>query len=291
MNYKKILILSAVVAMPMLFADFTYKKVSGSHPGSTGAPGDQTCAKSGCHAGTVTQNNNVVNQLIFPTVDSTYTPGQTYLVKIKVNKAAIQRFGFEIQALKDQTNKNIGTWTITQSTRTQIINHSLGSDNRFSVTHKQAGTLATTVGQIEWEFNWTAPPVNEGPITLYYATNSTNNNGANSGDLIYTNQFKLQPSSGASINNEIINENDVTVFYNGNGGYFDLQYNLSKNEEVKISIIDASGKQVYANAGQNKPKGINDDKITLNGEISSGIYFVNIVAGNNRVTKKVSIIR
>jgi hypothetical protein len=208
-----------------------------------------------------------------------------------VNKTAIQRFGFEIQALKDQTNTNIGTWAITQSTRTQIITHTVGgTDLRSSVTHKQAGTLATIVGQIEWQFNWTAPPINEGPITFYYATNCTNNNALNSGDQIFTNQFKLQPSTGASIN-EIINENEVVAFFNSNGGYFDLQYNLNKDEMVKVNIVDASGKQVYASSGQSKSKGVNTDKIALNGEISSGIYFVNIVAGNNRVTKKVSIIR
>lgn len=291
MNYKKILILSAVIATPMLFADFTYKKVSGSHPGSTGAPGDNTCAKSGCHSGSaVTQNNNTVNQLIFPTLDSSYTPGQTYLVKIKVAKAGIARFGFEIQALADGTNKNVGTWGITQATRTQIVSHAVGSDTRYSVTHKQAGTAATpSSGQNEWQFNWTAPATNEGPITLYYATNCTNNNGASSGDQIYTNTFKLKVNTSISVN-EILSENEVNVFYNNNGGYFDLQYALKKDEMVQVLIVDASGREVYSN-GVNKPQGINTDKINLTNEINSGIYFVSILAGESKVTKKINVIR
>lgn len=292
MKYKKILILSAVLTVPMLFADFTYKKVSGSHPGSTGAPGDNTCAKSGCHTGNpVISNNNVVNQLIFPTADSTYVPGQTYLVKIKVAKTGIQRFGFEIQALRDATNRNVGTWGITQTGRTQIVSHAVGSDTRMSVTHIMQGTPAfPATGQNEWEFNWTAPATNEGTITFYYATNCTNNNGSNSGDQIYTNTFKLKPASAASIN-ENINENELVAFYNSNAGYFDIQYQLKNDAQVQMMIMDASGKQIYTGSSENKQTGQINEKISINSDISSGIYFINLVSGNQKITKKVNVIQ
>jgi len=293
MNYKKILILSATVAIPMLFADFTYKKVAGPHAGSTGSPGDNTCAKSGCHSGSpVSQNNNIVNQLVFPTLDSTYVPGQTYLVKVKVAKAGIKRFGFEIQALKDATNRNIGTWGITQSTRTQIISHTVGADTRYSVTHKAAGTpeLSLGSGNNEWQFNWTAPAINEGNITLYYATNCTNDNQLASGDLIYTNTFKLKPNTGNSIS-EFINEESFVAFYNTSSSAFDLKYNLKKDESVFVSIIDASGKEIFKSNPELKSKGqINDQLMPLN-SISSGIYFVNLFIGNTQTTKKISVIR
>lgn len=289
MNYKKILILSSVITVPMLFADFTYKKVSGGHPGSTGSPGELTCAKSGCHAGTVTQNNNTVNQLIFPTADSTYVPGQTYLIKVKVTKANIQRFGFQIEALKDGPNTNIGTFALTQTARTQIITHVVSSNTRYQVTHVQAGTPAfPTTGQNEWQFNWTAPSTNQGPITFYYATNCTNNNGLNSGDQTYTNSFKIKPASATAIN-EIINENEVIAFYNSDGGYFDLQYNLKKDATVFVRVLDVSGREVVSSNSEYKSKGVQSEKINLNANVSSGVYFLNINFGGRVVTKKIFV--
>lgn len=289
MDYKKLLILLSIITVPLLFADFTYKKVSGSHPGSTGAPGDLTCAQSGCHLGSVIQNDNTVNSLVFPTIDSTYVPGQTYLVKLKTNNPTIQRFGFEIVALKDATNKNVGTWTITQTTRTQIISHSVAADTRYSVTHKQAGTVATpSTGLNEWQFNWTAPAINEGPITFYYATNSTNNNGSNSGDQIRTSSFKIKPAFSSTID-ELVNENEVTAFYNSNEAAIDLKYNLEKDEKIGITIFDVSGKKMYSKNLENKTKGIHTTKIAFTTEISPGVYFIHLLIGNTKHTKKIFI--
>jgi hypothetical protein len=107
MNRKKHIIILFVVLLPV-FLNFTYLKVEGAHPGSTGAPGDLTCSRTGCHVGTVIPNDNSINSIIFPTADSTYVPGQTYLVKLKVNKPSILRFGFEIVALKDSDTTNVG---------------------------------------------------------------------------------------------------------------------------------------------------------------------------------------
>jgi len=279
--------MSGVIAVPMLFADFTYKKVSGGHPGSTGSPGELTCAKSGCHAGTVIQNNNIVNSIIFPTADSTYVPGQTYLVKVKVSKAGIARFGFQIEAL-NSSNQNVGTMALTQPTRTQIITHVVSSNTRYQVTHVQAGTPAITSGQNEWQFNWTAPSTNQGDITFYYATNCTNNNAASSGDQIYTNSFKIKPKVNTGID-EVLNENEVIAFYNTDGGYFDLKYNLKQNDNITVKLIDVGGKELYSTGNAMKTAGSNNEKIAPNSTISSGIYFVNIYTDKKVITKKIFV--
>lgn len=291
MQYKKILILLAILAIPVLFVNFTYIKAAGAHPGATGAPGEvdspNACGSNGCHTGNVILNDKVVNSLIFPTADSTYTPGQTYLVTIKVKKAGIERFGFEVGVL-DAANKNAGSLTIAEATRTQKLSHVIGGDTRYEITHKLAGNSTTTPGSTQWTFNWTAPATNVGIITFYYATNSANNNKENSGDNINVSTFKLKPAGPAGVD-EYLNETELTTFYNSAYNTVDLKYNLKKECAIKISVLDASGSEIYSDKGEQKAQGPNSDQITLPGVVASGIYFVNLQYGGHQMTKKLFV--
>ncbi|HSH65326.1 MAG TPA: choice-of-anchor V domain-containing protein [Bacteroidia bacterium] len=291
MHYKKTIALLVTLTIPLLFVNFTYIKVAGAHPGATGAPGDGSCADKGCHTGNVIQDDNTVNSLIFPTADSTYVPGQTYLITLKVKNPGIERFGFQIVSLWDSNNNNAGTLKVKETTRTQALTHKISgsSDTRYEITHKQSGTPAITTGNTEWTFNWTAPATAQGTITMYYATNSTNNDGQNSGDNIRLSKFKLKPATPSGID-EYMNQNDVTAFYNTQGGFLDLKYSLKKQCTVKISVMDGIGQQIYTtdNVEQKSP-GTVSEKITLPAHTSSGIYFVNLRYENNSVTKKIFI--
>jgi hypothetical protein len=287
MRYKKILILLAILAIPVLFVNFTYIKAAGAHPGATGAPNDGSCGDAGCHTGNVILNDKVVNSLIFPTPDSTYTPGKTYLVTIKVKKASIVRFGFEVGAL-DGTNKNAGAFALTEASRTQLLTHTVKGDVRNEVTHTQAGNSTTTSGSTQWTFNWTAPATNVGTITFYYATNSANNNKENTGDNINISTFKLKPANTAGVD-EYLNESEFTTFYNSNYNTVDLKYNLKKECAIKITVLDASGSEIYSDKGEQKAQGPNTDQITLPGNVASGIYFVNLQYGGHQLTQKLFV--
>jgi hypothetical protein len=287
MRYKKILILLAILAIPVLFVNFTYIKAAGAHPGATGAPNDGSCGDAGCHTGNVILNDKVVNSLIFPTPDSTYTPGKTYLVTIKVKKTGVVRFGFEVGAL-DATNKNAGSFALAEASRTQLLSHVVKSDTRAEVTHTQAGNSTTTSGSTQWTFNWTAPATNVGNITFYYATNSTNNDKQSTGDNINISTFKLKPANPASVD-EYLNESELTTFYNTSYNTVDLKYNLKKECAIRISVLDASGSVIYSDKGEQKPQGPNTDQITLPGNVASGIYFVNLQYGGHQLTQKLFV--
>ena len=290
MHYKKTIALLVTLTIPLLFVNFTYIKVAGAHPGSTGAPGDKTCAdaQTGCHAGTVIKDDKTVNSLIFPTLDSTYVPGKTYQVTVKVKNPNIQRFGFAISALTETANKNVGTLKITEATRTQLINHTVSGDMRYEVTHKQAGTNATTVGNNEWTFEWTAPATAQGNIIMYYATNSTNNDKENSGDNIRISQFKLKPAGPSNID-EFMDKNEMSASYNNEGNFLDVRYTLKKQCSIQITVLDGLGQQIYMNTGEQKTPGTNTEKVELPSYISTGIYFVNLRYENNSVTRKIFI--
>ena len=288
MQYKKTIALIVTLAIPLLFVNFTYMKSAGAHPGATGAPGDGSCADAGCHTGNVVQNDTKVNSLIFPTADSTYQPGQTYLVKIKVTNANIKRFGFEVGALFEGSNKNAGLVKVVETNRTQLLSHKISGDTRYEITHTQNGNAPTTTGTIEWTFNWVAPATNQGNVIFYYATNSANNNAQNTGDNICLSTFKLKPGSPSGID-EFVNSSDVVTFYNQNEHALDIKYNLKKESIVKISIMDGLGQEVYTNHGEQKGQGAITEKIELP-SIASGIYYVNMQCGNSsQLTKKVMI--
>ncbi len=288
MRYRNTIVLLTVLAIPLLFGNFTYMKSAGAHPGATGAPNDGSCADAGCHTGNVVQNDKIANSLIFPTLDSTYTPGQTYLVTIKVKKTGIVRFGFEVGALADATVKNAGDFTLKEASRTQLLTHVVKGDTRTEVTHTQAGNSTTTTGSTQWTFNWTAPATNVGTITFYYATNCANNNGQYTGDNINLSTFKIKPAGPSGVD-EYINNSELTTFYNSDYNTLDLKYTLKKECAIKISVLDASGQEIYTDKGEQKAQGPNAEQITLPGNTAPGIYFVNLQYGDRQLTKKLVV--
>lgn len=291
MNYKKRhLLLSGIIALPLLFGQFTYRKSGGSHPGSTGAPPENiTCAQPNCHSpALVSYNDTIVNKLIFPTSNNTYIPGVTYKITLQVKNPGISRFGFEILALQYATNTNIGEFSIIDSNRTHLIGRSIDNDDRTSVTHSTDGTPAITLGFNEWSFNWTAPSTNEGNVIFYYCTNSTNNNNSELGDAIYTSTFMIEPDLSNSIA-KYIDDKNIIVFFDPKTEQFMINYNLISDEKVTIHINDNLGRTIYQENNLSKIKGAQNDKIAIGKNLSKGLYIINIMVGNAKVSKKVVI--
>ncbi|MDQ3046871.1 MAG: T9SS type A sorting domain-containing protein [Bacteroidota bacterium] len=289
MKLKKTIILTGILSFPLLFGEFTYKKSAGAHPGSTAAPLDNTCAKSGCHVGTpITLNDTSVNQLIFSSPDSTYVPGQTYTITVRTNNPGVQRFGFELQPIKDLTSTEIGTLVITDNIRTQALTHTVAGQSRTSATHRLAGTAELSPGFNEWTFDWIAPPVNEGVITFYYATNSTNNNNASSGDAIFNNSFKIRPFSGLSIS-EFVDEESVNVFYDQESNQVTLNYLLKKDKKVGLKVYDNLAREVAKPMNIRRSKGQHKEQMELKSDLGKGVYYVTLTIDDRSVSKKIII--
>lgn len=289
MNRKKYIVLVVLLGLSIVSVQFTYKKSAGAHPGSTGAPGDNTCAKSGCHTGAaVVYNDTTVNQLVFSEADSTYIPGQTYTVTVKTTNPGKQRFGFEFQAIVDATSLEAGTVVITDLIRTHEVTHMVGSDFRTSATHNTVGTPELSPGYNEWTFDWTAPATNVGDIIFYYATNSTNNNNAVTGDRIFNNTFRLKISPLFYIN-ELVDVSGANAYYNSESNQIVLNYVLKKENKVSIRVYDSFGREIVKHTNKMKSVGEQKEELSLKNKPQSGIYYVNVFVGNKSFTKKVSI--
>lgn len=293
MKNKKTTILVCLVASVFLFANYTVKyKTSGAHPGSTGAPGELTCAQTGCHTDAQIVPNAVSNNtLVFSGVDSTYIPGATYIVTVQAKgTGTTSKFGFEIVALKNADSTNIGQFAITDigTIRTQILNHTIGSDIRFSVTHKTAGTPALSANFTKWTFEWTAPATNVGNITFWYAVNCTNNNGQNTGDQINLHKFEIKPNASVSIL-EKTNEAHFKAFYNNERKEIAFSYKLNAEKTIRVVLTDQQGKEIISTEAKVKSEGRHKDKLIIGSEIKGGVYFVQFQADNSSFAEKIIV--
>jgi hypothetical protein len=168
---------------------------SGAPVGSTGAPGEETCAQAGCHVGD--QGNNNLNTgagiLSIQAGQSIqqYVPGAIYDFSIELDEPNVERFGFSFTAL-DQHNNKAGTLIITDAPRTQIFQGARQFTGREYMTYRMLGTDAIAPGRGRWTFRWQAPDQHVGPITFYVAGVSANNDGTDSGDQVYTETLTIQ---------------------------------------------------------------------------------------------------
>lgn len=198
-SLKLILLVTAVMLFAFSF-DFGQKSVhayrGGPDPSKTGAPAvggipaELTCNSSGCHSGNSVNDGQATFQLL--DVPSSYTPGQTYTIRVSLTRTGLSRFGFQLVAL-DQNGANVGTLA-TNDANTQLIAADPGSwAGRNYIEHTRAGTTATAANQSIWAIKWTAPATRGGKITLYAAGNAANNDNGASGDFIYTTSAVIRP--------------------------------------------------------------------------------------------------
>ena len=286
-HIKKLAVIALIIGFQQLMTHSKPKATAG-HPGSTGAPNELTCAQTGCHADASVNPGDLVNSLTFNAGDSLYEPGKTYTITVKVEKAGIDRFGFELVALKDENNTNIGTFKITNSTKTQIINGISPNSSRKYVTHKINGTIPTAPGIGEWTFNWTAPTSSAGPVTFYYATNATNNNNQSSGDQIFLSSFQIDEKNTTGIKEK---EKDAfRVFYSYESRQIFVSCNdiQAVSENATIEVRDIQGKLLQVNE-INSTVPVKNKAINLNEKIAKGIYLVTYRVDNVMISRKIYI--
>jgi len=213
-------------------------KSSGSHESSTGAPGDRTCAQSGCHEMSEIINDDTTNTMIFSDNDAVYDNAMEG-IRLRVRKEGKVKFGFQIVCL-DSLNKNAGSWVLLNKERvqTQGADFSLVSAfGRSYVTHTYKGNLAQVPGEIYWDFAW-LPPANgyQGKVTFYVMSNCANNDNTNGGDTFYASKHTLRHMSSMTS----IEDDGQIPFKIGYNTWF-LPMNLH-HEITQIRCIDIKGR-------------------------------------------------
>lgn len=161
----------------------------GAPSGFTGAPGNGNC--TACHVGTANTGGGSVQINLIDAV--TYGPGQLIHLTVTDSDPTARRWGFEVTArLASDGTKPAGTLSLAAGETLAQLDGSPGSLQY--VTHTAAGTRAGTSGGATWDVYWTAPSASVGSVTFYAAGNAANNNGAPTGDHIYTTSLSIAPA-------------------------------------------------------------------------------------------------
>ena len=149
----------------------------------TEAPNEANCTQ--CHAG---NELNASDGSLVLTVPETYLPNEMYTIVVNLSRAGQSRWGFEMTAL-DANGARAGSFEADDAANTQLSE----ANSKQYIKHTAAGTAQGTNDAHSWEFQWTAPDADIGPITFYAAGNAANGDLGLTGDNIYTTQAESTP--------------------------------------------------------------------------------------------------
>ena len=235
---KRLLAFTVVFTLALfIFTSVSYSNKNFAPVAHTNAPGENSCAKSGCHSTFGLQQN--LQDRITINIDQTemdanfeYSPGTTYSLQFIINQAKT-RNGFSLTML-DENGQMAGT-LINTSNDAQVSN---GPNGKTYVGH------TNSLGLSSWEFQWTAPTDSQ-VITFYSIANLANINDNTNGDSIITKSFSFTAMADTS---------STTL----------LSRNLSESVKV-INNLDAEGVSFYIDV--NEVKYFNCEIIDLNGAV------------------------
>ncbi len=229
-------------------------KSNGAPLANTGSPGDganNTCAKSGCHLGTVNSFPGSVTIDVSDIPVAGYAPGETYTIGVTVAESGRNTFGFQLTA--ENANKTkMGTYSSSSGVRLEFddwVTHSMNS------------------GTGVWAVSWTAPTGNDN-ITFYATGNAANGNGNSNGDHIYSGSTTVSRDLLASVN-DIIDNPDFKV------------YNIYNEKSLIIESERAAAFNVYSISGRHVESfRVDRGTTTINlSSLNDGQYIVSEVEG------------
>ncbi|MFI5151102.1 MAG: choice-of-anchor V domain-containing protein [Bacteroidia bacterium] len=280
-------ILLILLALPVLsFVDIVS---NGAPPGSTGAPGEPNCTKSGCHQDFPVNSGPGNASLQMGGGTNTYVPGQTYTLTASVTQGTLVRFGFQVVALADRDSSNAGTFHITESSRTQIIPGFGTLASRDYMTYTFGGSSAKSTGLGQWTFTWTAPAADIGPITLYLAGIAGNDDGTDMGDYGYLSSIQLLASPAGIRETEV--NTSLELFPNPATDQILISCFLDQETRVEIELFDIRGQKLACLYSETKAPGAFKKDIKLNNTYPEGVYLLRINKGNRSQIRKILLSR
>jgi len=83
---------------------------------------------------------------------------------------------------------------------------------------------------------------------------------------------------------------NVKIYPNPVSDQLNLTFKLNKDISVSIKIMDALGNEIRTLLSQRLEEGDQVQNFTLNSNLSSGFYFIRIMAGTETVVKRIQIL-
>ena len=253
-----------------------HKNSGGAPVAKTGAPGEGTCTN--CHAGSVMAgaSQNILKVLDAGNEVTAYMPGVTYKVSLSLATGNVKE-GFGATVLLTN-NLAAGSFTGTGLVGTQV---SVSAGKHYA-THKIG---SSDEGNVSWDWDWTAPNTESGPVTFYVASNKANGNNASSGDQIFVSQHIIE--STLNTEDDTSNELQFNVVYSNENNSMTINFSALTSENIFVSLVDLAGKTILSRQLGNSTIGKNKAVIALNRSLKHGTYIVQFFIGNKANTKRI----
>jgi hypothetical protein len=257
-----------VVISSSLFVFGVYN--SAGKAGKTGAPGENTCAQCHSQAPINSGSGNLTIDLS-SMMSNEYSVDSTYQVSVTVAQQGVSLFGFSIVAL-DADGNSVGSFTA--GTDNHLESATIAGVSRQYLTHNTGGGAST--GSHAFNFQWTSPSEDLGPITFYATGNAANGDQDDTGDFIYSASSIVNP-----VQPNVINSTDKTLtslVWNATAHRVSLP--ASEMANATWTILDMNGRVVKLQMYQSF--------IEFN-ELAAGFYLVK--CQTHRTTTEIKVIR
>ncbi|KAA8485253.1 putative secreted protein (Por secretion system target) [Arcticibacter tournemirensis] len=83
---------------------------------------------------------------------------------------------------------------------------------------------------------------------------------------------------------------NVKVFPNPVEDQINISYTLSKDANVTIKIMDVLGNEIATLLSQRLPSGEQNHSFAITSRLNSGYYFIRLIAGNETIIKRISVL-
>ena len=271
------------LATILLFVNNATGPARAQQRGYTGAPGDQaatcvTCHNGGTFAPTATLQ---VFDAAGTTAVTKYALGVEYTIRLTITATSgtPAAYGFQMIDIRKSDNSNVKGFLPKASQAADIGIDTITTTSRVYAEHN--ARLTSNVINVKWK----APATDLGNIVFYAAGNAVNNAAGQSGDNGTPSvQFQLASPLTSSLN-ELAENISIEVSPNPTPSMVALRLESKVNKSVKIQIVDVTGRAILSeNWGISV--GTNQRSLDLN-NFSKGVYMVQVVEGQNIVSKKV----
>lgn len=217
----------------------------GPPPGVNGVFGPN-CNQNGCHTGGAV--NAPGGALTLSGLPERWTPGQTYLVTVSIQRTGAARYGFQLSAVSDSTTTKAGSFSIPAGETgiwapcfvgTQLLIVNCSTPGAIQYAGHDVPSVSGT-----FRVNWTAPSnADAGVVRFNLAANAANGNGQVTGDFIYTREDFLSPliSGVSSRSFSIADLGGSLAATDGSGsqtvGYARIQPNAGSTAPAGVEIF------------------------------------------------------
>jgi hypothetical protein len=280
---KKIIYTFSAFAIFILFVSNVKGPVAIQQKGYTGAPGDQVSTCITCHnAGTFAPTATIqVFDAAGTTAVTKYALNTQYTIRLTITAASgtPTGFGFQMIDIRKSDNSNVKGFLPKASQAADIGIDTITATGRVYAEHN--ARLTSNVINVKWK----SPITDLGNIVFYAAGNAVNAGGTNAGDNGTASVSVQLPSPITSSVNELANSISIQVSPNPTPSTVALSLDSKINKTVNVQVVDIAGRAIFSEKW-NVTIGGNQRSIDLR-DFSKGIYMVQIVEGQNVVSKKV----